>query len=95
LYLASKDRYTHDPELDGVEISMWKRTYLSLDSEMPAEGPPNFFKPKMLGGYVEFTVDLSNVGCGCITAFSTRVGPVKDEFGNYDPSSDGLYFCGA
>ena len=71
---------------------MHKRTYFSLSDTLD---PEQFFKPKMLGGFVEFTVDLSQMDCGCITAFSTRVAPVKDEDGNLDPSSDGMYFCGA
>ena len=49
----------------------------------------------MDGGFVEYTVDLSQVDCGCITAFSTRVMPVKFENGDLNPSYDDMYFCSA
>ena len=71
---------------------MHKRTYLTLSDTLD---PEKYFSPKMLGGSVEYTVDLSNVDCGCITAFSTRVMPVKTVDGELDPSSDEMYFCGA
>jgi len=42
------------------------RAYLSL-SEQP--DPFSYFRPNLLGGYVTYDVDISNLPCGCITAF--------------------------
>ena len=57
VYLMSKDKYTHDAE-DKIEISLFKRTYFS---KTPYLDPDQFFKPKMLGGFVEYTVDLNQM----------------------------------
>ena len=91
VYLAARPWNQHE-EGTEIGISMFRRTYFSLTPELD---PDQFFKPKMIDGWVQYTVDLSNVDCGCITAFSTRVMPVKTETGEYDPSSDTMYFGGA
>ena len=90
IYLASRPWYDHVE--NQIEITMYKRTYLMLTDELD---PYNYFSPVQLGGAVEFTLDLSQVGCGCITAFSTRVLPAVTETGELNPSTDTMYFCGA
>jgi hypothetical protein len=41
-------------------------TYLS---EKPYLDPGSYFKPNLLGGSLEFDVDLSLRNCGCVAAF--------------------------
>lgn len=43
----------------------------------------------MLGGYVEYDVDLSGVGCGCLTAFYGVLMP------GLDNEDDPFKYCGA
>ena len=43
----------------------------------------------MLGGYVEYDVDLSGVGCGCLTAFYGVLMPALDN------ETDPFQYCGA
>jgi hypothetical protein len=54
--------------------------------------PSNFYKPNLLGGSVEFDVDLSLANCGCIAAFYLVGAPGKDQNGNYW-NTDGYYYC--
>jgi hypothetical protein len=59
--------------------------------------PTKYFKPNMLGGSFEYDVDLSEVGCGCVTALYTILMPSVDD--NDDPwkycdaASVGGYLC--
>ncbi len=46
----------------------------------------------MLGGSVEFDVDLSLANCRCIAAFYLFNATGKDKDGNYW-STDGKYYC--
>ena len=44
-------------------------------SRSPTIDTTKYFMPKLLGGSIEYDVDLSQVGCGCITAFYAVVMP--------------------
>lgn len=56
-----------------------------------------YFTPNMLGGYVEYDVDLSEVGCGCVSALYTILMPSVDEnedpFGYCDANKIGGHWC--
>ena len=45
----------------------------------------------MLGGYIEYDVDLSSVGCGCVTAFYGVLMPGLDK----DEQDDPFQYCDA
>jgi hypothetical protein len=89
LYIVTKDGLSGG---SGIGIPHNTRGYFS---ETPDASPENFFKPNLLGGSVEFDVDLSQMECGCIAAFYTVSMPAKDWNGNYTPGEDGLYYCDA
>jgi hypothetical protein len=62
------------------------RMYLATSREEDPEvmDPTKYFKPNMLGGSFEYDVDLSQVGCGCVTALYTILMPSVDN-DNDDP----------
>ena len=56
---------------------------------------PKFFKPNLLGGSVEWDIDLSNHECGCIAAWYLVKMPGKDDQGNLWMDTDGYGYCDA
>lgn len=60
----------------------------------PNLDPSTFYRPNLLGGSVEYDVDLSQSNCGCIAAFYLVGAPGKDRNGNYW-NTDGYYYCDA
>lgn len=77
---------------DTLNIPFNNRGYFSLS---PSLDPSQFYKPNLLGGSVEYDVDLSQSNCGCIAAFYLVSMPGKKSNGSYDPSEDGMYYCDA
>ena len=55
---------------------------------------PNFFMPNLLGGSVEFTVDMSEHECGCMNNFYAVKMPAHGPNGKPRPT-DGYYYCDA
>ena len=60
---------------------------------------PDYWHVDLIGdGYgtlIEWDVDLSDHGCGCINAFYTVSMPGKNSQGDFEPSTDGYYYCDA
>ena len=56
---------------------------------------PEYWMPNLLGGSVEWDIDLSNHECGCIAAWYTVRMPGKDESGNLWMDTDGYGYCDA
>lgn len=54
-----------------------------------------FYTPNLLGGQVEYDMDLSQSSCSCNAALYLVSMPGKDWNGNPDPSSGGDYYCDA
>ena len=69
------------------------RGYL-INSETFDASKPDFFQVNLLGGSVEWDVDLSSFECGCINTFYTTSMPGKDQNGNLD-ITDGYFYCDA
>lgn len=90
VYLASPFWFTGGGG-SQIEIPEGGRLYLS---NTPDLNPETFYKPNLLGGSVEYDVDLSNINCGCIAAFYLVRAPAKDINGNY-LTTDGFYYCDA
>ena len=72
------------------------RMHLSTQQEIDRNA---FFTPNMLGGSIEYDVDLSKVGCGCVTAIYSVLMPAVDSpqnafpFGYCDANKVGGYWC--
>ncbi len=83
----------HDIGSSGttVKVPYHKRGVLLTSQELL---PSNFYKPNLLGGFVEFDVDLSQANCGCIAAIYLAAMPGKDQNGDYW-NTDGFYYCDA
>jgi hypothetical protein len=86
LYVAS-DSYSSSG--NRVTIPYNNRALLS---QTPYMDPAQFYKPNLLGGSVEYDVDLSGSNCGCVAAFYLVGAPGKDRNGNYW-NTDGYYYC--
>ena len=52
-------------EGDALTFDFNNRMYLSL---IDGIDPDKYFQANLLGGSVKFEVNLSSVGCGCVTA---------------------------
>ena len=66
-------------------------------SNSPTLDTSDYFKPNLLGGSIEFDVDLSQSGCGCLTALYAIVMPAsqnnEDPFQYCDGAHVGGYGC--
>ena len=58
-----------------------------------------FYTPNLLGGSMEYDVDLSQVGCNCNAAFYMIGMPAKNSDGSFRQGTgdwgDGMYYCDA
>lgn len=90
------DRSWSEAETDGAELGFDynNRMYLSTQQEFDKT---KYFTPNMLGGSVEYDVNLSEVGCGCVAALYTVLMPSVDEnvdpFGYCDANRIGGHWC--
>jgi len=60
--------------------------------ETPTVDPNHYYRPNLLGGSLDYDVDLSLSNCGCIAAFYLVKTPGKASNGNYW-NTDGYYYC--
>jgi hypothetical protein len=77
LYVAHPDWYSGVSD-NGVNLPEGARSYLFTE---PAFDSENHYRPNLLGGSVEFDIDMSGVSCGCIAAFYLVKLPAKDSNG--------------
>ena len=70
------------------------RGYIAETPYMVADDP-KYFKPNLLGGSVEWDIDLSNHECGCIAAWYLVKMPGKDASGNIWMDTDDYGYCDA
>ena len=72
VYVTMNNDASHGSDLI---IKHGQRGYLS---NSPSLDPTQFYTPHLLGGSVEYDVDLSQSNCGCIAAFYLVRMPGKD-----------------
>ena len=74
MYVQYPKSWSSASVTDGTELGFDynNRMYLSTAPELDTA---KYFKPNLLGGSVEFDVDLSDSGCGCLTALYAIVMP--------------------
>jgi hypothetical protein len=71
-------RQTGDPNTGSADAIYFGGPDGIKISETDSVTPEGFWKPNLLGGSVEFDVDLSNMECGCVAAFYLIRMPAKD-----------------
>ena len=69
-----------------VSFDFNNKMYLSWS---PTLDTSQYFTPDLLGGYLEYDVDMSQVGCGCLTAFYAVMMPAVDNV------NDPFQYCGS
>ena len=57
--------------------------------------PDAYYSPNLLGGSIEYDVDLGGAGCSCNVAFYLVSAPGRDVNGNFAGSANGDYYCDA
>ena len=107
LFSSYADPWNNDPdaacrclpeEIDldlGSEFTMGfnTRAYLSNTQMFDKD---QYFTPNLLGGSLEYDVDLSQAGCNCNAAVYMIGMPAKNWDGSYRQGwSDGMYYCDA
>ena len=80
-------------------VSSGKQLILPYNSRavlmtVPSMDPGKYFKPNLLGGSIDYDVDLSTRNCGCIGTIYLVRAPGKDSSGNLW-NTDGYYYCDA
>ena len=65
------------------------RSYLARSDKL---GPDNFYLPNLLGGSIEFDVDLSSAGCSCNAALYLVSMPGRNPDGS-PRKGPGDYYC--
>lgn len=90
IYLATPDWFDSEGG-DHITIPEGVRLYFSNGPTLDAE---NYYKPNLLGGSVEFDVDMSPIDCGCNAALYLVRAPARDWDGT-DETTDGFYYCDA
>ena len=79
---------------DAATLPAGGRSYITSNPNFDKTNP-DYWTPNLLGGYVEYDVDLSDHDCGCIAAFYTVSMPGKDANGNPWLDTDGYGYCDA
>lgn len=94
MYIASPSWFEGNSaqSSSALDIPWGGRIYLA---ESPNVDPEAIFSPRLLGGFLEYTVDLSTTTCGCVAALYTALLPGRTQSGGFEPSNDGLYYCDA
>jgi len=76
-------------------------TYLGIDDGAggkkwnPEVRPDIYYTPNLLGGSIEFDIDLHESTCGCNASVYFTQMPARSPDGTPDKTTDGDYYCGA
>lgn len=80
---------------DGFSLPHSGRTYLGTKNGNGGFSSDMFYSPNLLGGSIEWDMDLSQAGCGCNAAFYMVSMPGYGSNQQPDPSQGGDYYCDA
>jgi len=98
MYLANNDY--HKPVVEGDKVTVPHttrgRVYIAkYDAGGERMEPDMYYSPNLLGGSLEYDVDLSNAGCSCNAAVYLVYMPGRDVDGNPEPSLSNDFYCDA
>jgi hypothetical protein len=92
LYITSGQKWYHPKGGDTMDIPHGGRSYLAISD---SNGPNNFYGVNLLGGSIEYDVDLSASGCSCNAALYLIRMPGLDWNGNPSGGRTGDFYCDA
>lgn len=75
-----------------MKIPHGARTYLATSNSL---GDDNFYGINLLGGSIEYDVDLSQSGCSCNAALYLIKMPGRDVSGKPSKGGDEDFYCDA
>jgi len=90
-FVASDDCFAYGT---SYICNMNHRGYIINDPYFDAKAP-NFFKPNLLGGSVQFEIDLSKHECGCMSTLYLVGMPAKTRYGFFNNKIDDYFYCSA
>ena len=95
----TKQMWTPDGQhrVEGGDIYVPHNSGLTIrDRDSNGQEQPDFYwNPNLLGGSVEFDIDLSKISCSCNMAFYLTLNPGYDTNGNPVKNKWGKYECSA
>ena len=86
------DKASVNPDGASLTIKHGGNAFFSLAPELD---PKYFYQPNWLGGSIEFTVNLKNVGCSCNAALYLVSKPAHTAKGLPDAGKMNKYYCDA
>ena len=92
-----KTLYVHPDSSNDSSLIVDNENELEYGADMRmyltnSESPVDHYKPNLLGGLVEYDIDLSAAGCGCISELSSILMPLLDDTTEGDDSRS---YCNA
>jgi hypothetical protein len=79
-----------EPLGSGFKMGFNGRAYLTTSKNWD---PSAYFRPNLLGGSMEYDVDLREASCGCLAAVYMVGMPGVGSNGEPFESSDGMHYC--
>lgn len=74
-----------------IDVKFNGRAYLTKEDKVDGQ----YYSPSLLGGSLEYDVNLSQSGCSCDAAVYLTKMPALDANGKEFPGPDGYYYCDA
>ena len=95
LYATRFSWFDPDVSEDKAEIHGNGRMYFTfMPNNTAVTDPELLFRVNLLGGSIEYDVDLSNSQCGCNTGIYAVQMPARAKDGSLN-NTDGYWYCGA
>lgn len=95
LYVAQTAGANGRVSLSGDTLRLKHNSRVFLTDSCANFNPYNFHIFPLTDNTISFDVDVSTISCGCNAAFYMISMPAVDDFGEYDPTFCGDYYCDA
>merc|ERR1712158_238110 len=93
LYVVTQDPSTVQMVDNGFKLVGGGRVYLAQEAANDFSNPFIYWQAPLLGNHISYTVDVSNVGCHCNSAFYFVQMPGYDAGQNVIAGPGGDYYC--
>jgi len=95
VYVVTQDPSTVQMVDNGFRLVGGGRVYLAQEAANDFSNPYIYWQAPLLGNHISYTVDVSNVGCHCNSAFYFVQMPGYDSSQNVIAGPGGDYYCDA